>query len=116
MPRTRSAMRGPAPGRRSCQNTPARRSRAISGWPRLPPAPTLIAAQTKQLPAMDNKLDSAKVSLGLEKYARHILLCADQTEPNCAPKEKGLESWEFLKRRLQELHLVGPEPLVYRSK
>ena len=55
---------------------------------------------------MDNKLDSAKVSLGLEKYARHILLCADQTEPNCAPKEKGLESWEYLKRRLQELQLA----------
>jgi (2Fe-2S) ferredoxin len=27
-----------------------------------------------------------------------------------------LESWEFLKRRLKELKLVGPEPLVYRSK
>jgi len=65
---------------------------------------------------MDNKLDSAKMSLGREKYARHILLCADQTEPNCAPKEKGLESWEYLKRRLQELQLAGPEPLVYRSK
>src|SRR5438132_4976311 len=65
---------------------------------------------------MDNKLNSAKVSLGLEKYARHILLCADQTEPNCAPKEKGRESWEYLKRRLKELNLVGPTPLVYRTK
>lgn len=55
-------------------------------------------------------------SLGLEKYKRHIFLCADQTEPKCAPKEKGLESWEYLKRRLKELNLVGPEPLVYRTK
>ena len=65
---------------------------------------------------MDRKLAKAMVSLGLEKYARHIFLCADQTEPNCAPKEKGLESWEFLKQRLKELNLAGPEPLVYRSK
>src|SRR5215467_12100769 len=55
-------------------------------------------------------------SLGLQKYRRHIFLCADQTEPKCAPKEKGLESWEYLKRRLKELNLVGPEPLVYRTK
>ena len=27
-----------------------------------------------------------------------------------------LASWEFLKRRLKELNLVGPEPLVYRTK
>ena len=55
-------------------------------------------------------------SLGLEKFQRHIFLCADQTEPKCAPKEKGLESWEYLKRRLKELNLVGPTPLVYRTK
>jgi len=55
-------------------------------------------------------------ALGLERYRRHIFLCADQTEPHCAPKEKGLESWNFLKKRLAELNLLGPEPLVYRSK
>jgi (2Fe-2S) ferredoxin len=66
--------------------------------------------------SMDLELQQAIASLGLEKYRRHIFLCADQTEPKCAPKEKGLESWEFLKRRLKELNLVGPEPLVYRTK
>ncbi len=55
-------------------------------------------------------------SLGLEKYSRHILLCADAREPNCASREQGLESWEYLKRRLKELKLSGPEPLVYRTK
>src|SRR6476620_12265231 len=55
-------------------------------------------------------------SLGLEKYRRHIFLCADQTEPKCAAKERGLESWEYLKRRLKELNLVGPEPVIYRTK
>lgn len=65
---------------------------------------------------MNTDLQKAATALGLEKFRRHIFLCADQTEPNCAPKEKGLESWEFLKRRLKELKLAGPEPLVYRTK
>src|ERR1700722_4140087 len=65
---------------------------------------------------MTHELKSAVESLGLETFARHIFLCADPTEPKCAPKERSLESWEFLKRRLKELKLVGPEPLVYRTK
>jgi (2Fe-2S) ferredoxin len=63
-----------------------------------------------------NQLNDFVESLGLEKFRRHIFLCADQTEPKCAPKAKGLESWDFLKRRLKELNLVGPEPFVYRTK
>ena len=62
------------------------------------------------------ELQKTAESLGLAKYRRHIFLCADQTEPKCAPREKGLESWEYLKKRLKELNLVGPEPLVYRTK
>jgi (2Fe-2S) ferredoxin len=65
---------------------------------------------------MTSELQAVANSLGLEDYRRHIFLCADQTEPKCAPKEKGLESWEYLKRRLKELKLAGPQPLVYRSK
>jgi (2Fe-2S) ferredoxin len=61
-------------------------------------------------------LDGAVEALGLQKYRRHIFLCADQTEPKCAPREQGLQSWDFLKRRLNELKLAGPEPLVYRTK
>ena len=65
---------------------------------------------------MTDALQTLVGTLGLQTYQRHIFLCADQTEPKCAPKEKGLESWEYLKRRLKELNLVGPEPLVYRTK
>jgi (2Fe-2S) ferredoxin len=65
---------------------------------------------------MSDKLKSVADSLGLEKYRRHIFLCADASEPKCASREQGLESWEYLKRRLKELNLSGPEPLVYRSK
>jgi (2Fe-2S) ferredoxin len=65
---------------------------------------------------MITELEKVVKGLGLKKYRRHIFVCADQTEPHCAPKEKGLESWEYLKQRLKELKLAGPEPLVYRTK
>jgi (2Fe-2S) ferredoxin len=55
-------------------------------------------------------------TLGLEKFKRHIFLCAEQTEAKCCVREQGVESWEFLKRRLKELGLAGAEPLVYRTK
>ena len=65
---------------------------------------------------MSDPLQGLVKSLGLETYRRHIFLCADQTEPKCAPLKQGLESWEFLKRRLKELNLAGPDPRIYRTK
>lgn len=62
------------------------------------------------------ELAKAVNDLGLDKYKRHIFLCADQTEAKCAPRETTLASWDYLKKRLSELKLVGPHPLVYRSK
>jgi len=63
---------------------------------------------------MNDELNAAAKSLGLGTYRRHIFLCADQTEPKCAPKEATLKSWEFLKHRLKEL--AGPKPLIFRTK
>ena len=63
-----------------------------------------------------SKLQVAADSLGLEHYSRHIFLWCDQSEPECCSRKEGLESWEYLKKRLKQLDLVGPKPLVYRSK
>ena len=38
-------------------------------------------------------------------FTRHIFLCADQTKPKCCPLSVGLESWDYLKKRLAELGL-----------
>jgi (2Fe-2S) ferredoxin len=76
---------------------------------------------------MKDELQTAVETLGLEKFRRHIFLCADATEPKCCAREKSIEAWEFLKRRLKELNLFSPsqkssgaaggaEPLVYRTK
>jgi (2Fe-2S) ferredoxin len=64
----------------------------------------------------EQKLAEAKESLGLEKFKRHIFLCADQTEAECCSKKEGLEAWDYLKKRLKELGLVGPQPKVFRTK
>jgi (2Fe-2S) ferredoxin len=65
---------------------------------------------------MNSELQIAVETLGLEKFKRHIFLCAGATEPKCCAREKSIESWEFLKRRLKELNLAGTEPLIYRTK
>ena len=63
-----------------------------------------------------DELQKTVQALALEKYQRHIFLCADQTEAKCCDKEVGLASWNFLKNRLKELGLVGVEPKVFRTK
>jgi (2Fe-2S) ferredoxin len=65
---------------------------------------------------MDEELKHIAVKLGLTKFRRHIFLCADQTQPKCASKSTSLEAWEYLKTRLNQLNLTGPEPLIYRTK
>lgn len=63
-----------------------------------------------------SELTQAAAALGLEKFRRHIFLCADQSEAKCCTHEEGLRSWEFLKKRLKELNLVGTDPAVFRTK
>ena len=61
------------------------------------------------------KLRKVATKLGIDCIRRHIFLCADQTKAKCCSREEGLESWDFLKRRLKELELTGSGG-VYRTK
>ena len=45
------------------------------------------------------------VGIGIPLARRHIFLCCDQTTPKCCEKERGLQAWAFLKRRLADLGL-----------
>ncbi len=67
-------------------------------------------------PPLPVELTEAIRPLGLEHIRRHVFLCADASDPNCCDPVAGLRSWEYLKRRLKELNLVGAQPLVYRTK
>lgn len=63
------------------------------------------------MPDLQAKLDFA----GVGKIKRHILLCCDQSKPKCCSKYDSLKAWDYLKRRLTELELVG-DGGVFRTK
>ncbi len=56
---------------------------------------------------------AAAAKLALGRTRRHIFLC---TGGKCAPAERQLESWEYLKRRLRELGLADRAGGVLRTK
>jgi (2Fe-2S) ferredoxin len=74
---------------------------------------------------MDNEpvdrqmFDESIANLGLDRLQRHLLICADQTKPLCCDRAASLESWDYLKRRLQELGLDRPNAesgCIFRTK
>lgn len=78
--------------------------------------PSGLADSGSLLPGNPTELEAAARALGLEHVRRHIFLCSEASEPKCCAHEAGLKSWEFLKRRLKELGLVGARPRVLRTK
>ncbi len=65
---------------------------------------------------LDEELRANIEKYGVGRIRRHIFLCADQTEPKCAPREQTLAAWDYLKRRLAELGLTSGDHVVYRTK
>jgi len=51
------------------------------------------------------RLRRVAAAAGLPAARRHIFLCCDQTKPKCCDHARGLEAWEYLKRRLKQLGL-----------
>ncbi|MCL4722209.1 MAG: (2Fe-2S) ferredoxin domain-containing protein [Gammaproteobacteria bacterium] len=60
-------------------------------------------------------LASRLSSLGIGQLRRHIFLCCDQGKPKCSAREESLASWDYLKRRLNELDLANTGG-IYRTK
>ena len=56
-------------------------------------------------PAAPQRLCRIADAVGVGVARRHIFLCCDQTKPKCSDKQRSLEAWEYLKRRLKELGL-----------
>ena len=63
-----------------------------------------------------DKLHEVAQNLSIPLARRHIFLCADQTKPKCAEREITVESWDYLKRRLEELGITKGENCVFRTK
>jgi len=51
------------------------------------------------------RLRRVAAAAGLPATARHLFLCCDQTKPKCCDHARGVEAWEYLKRRLKQLGL-----------
>ncbi len=64
---------------------------------------------------MSESLEAIADNLAIPSIKRHIFICCDQSESNCCSRENGLKSWEYLKRRLNELKLTGKGG-IYRTK
>ncbi|MDX2153834.1 MAG: ferredoxin [Bryobacteraceae bacterium] len=63
-----------------------------------------------------NALAKVAALYGVGSLRRHIFLCADQTNPKCCSKDVGLEAWDYLKSRLNELGLCNGDQAVFRTK
>src|SRR4051794_33721318 len=50
---------------------------------------------------------------GIANIQRHILLCAG---PDCVTSERGEAAWNYLKKRIAELHLERAPTCVYRTR
>lgn len=65
---------------------------------------------------MPDALTATAKALKLDGYERHIFLCATPTEAKSCAHKEGMASWQFLKKRPNELNLCGPQALLHRSK
>ena len=61
------------------------------------------------------QLQQAAHKLKIGHQGHHIFLCCDQTVSKCCSRETGSASWEYLKRRVEEIHLEGKVHL-WRTK
>src|SRR5690349_5362844 len=66
--------------------------------------------------SLQDELQVKAAEMLVGDYARHIFLCADQTEPKCSTKAASIESWDYLKKRLKQLNLSLASGGVYRTK
>jgi (2Fe-2S) ferredoxin len=68
---------------------------------------------------LEIEMTDSVAKLGLDRIARHILICADQTKPLCCNEADSLVAWNYLKNRLKELKLDTPDApsgCVFRTK
>lgn len=58
----------------------------------------------------DERLAEIAEALSIPRVQRHIFLCADQTNPKCAPRLETNRLWAHLKSRLKELDVTSAPP------
>ena len=66
--------------------------------------------------AMDRELTELAEKYGVGTIQRHIFLCADQSEAKCCDRKAGIESWDYLKKRLKQVNPTLEQATIYRTK
>ena len=56
---------------------------------------------------------ASAAAFGIGKIKRHMFLCIG---PDCVDPDAGAETWSYLKKRMKELELTGPDGPAYRTK
>lgn len=57
--------------------------------------------------------EASATAFGIGKIVRHLFVCAG---PDCATVEDGDDTWQFVKQRMKELNLTGPDGPAYRTR
>jgi (2Fe-2S) ferredoxin len=59
------------------------------------------------------KAEESAAAFGIGKLKRHLFMCAG---PDCTPPEAGEATWTYIKKRMKELNIAGPDGPFYRTK
>lgn len=52
-------------------------------------------------------------AFGVGKLTRHLLICVG---PDCCAPDVGEATWEYVKRRMKQLNIAGPDGPCFRTK
>ena len=52
-------------------------------------------------------------SFGVGQLRRHMFICVG---PDCVDRDEGDETWKYVKKRMKELDISGPNGPFYRTK
>ena len=57
--------------------------------------------------------EKAAAAFGVGRLCRHVFICIG---PDCVDPEDGDITWKYLKKRMKELNIAGPDGFAYRTK
>jgi (2Fe-2S) ferredoxin len=61
----------------------------------------------------DRSPDEVAASFGVGRLKRHLFICLG---PDCVDRDKGDETWKYVKKRMKELNITGEDGPFYRTK
>lgn len=61
----------------------------------------------------DQEPDAVARSFGVGQLKRHMFICLG---PDCVDRDEGDATWKYVKKRMKELDLTGPDGPCYRTK